>query len=99
MADWYESNWTQDESGVNNSSEKFVELCAEIERLIRGDAHMLINGNAGATARLILAQLAHKHGFGPPPVEPKIHKGNCDWCQAPSVLDEDGLCNDCSCPQ
>lgn len=65
MNDWYDNNWTQDEDGVNNSSELFLELRDEIERLIRADAHMLINGNAGATAGLILAQLAHKHNFGP----------------------------------
>jgi hypothetical protein len=51
--------------GRCNSSPRFLELCAEIERLIRGDAHMLIAGRADKTARLILAQLAHKHGVGP----------------------------------
>lgn len=58
-------NWTCDSKGRSNSSAKFEYLCDEVERLIRSDAHSLISGNAGSTARLIMAQLAHKHGMAP----------------------------------
>lgn len=51
-------DWTKD-------SPEFLRLCGEVERLIRGEAHSLISGNAGATARLIMAQLAHVHGLAP----------------------------------
>lgn len=60
----HEQDWTA-EGTVANSSEEFLRLCAEVERLIRGDAHMLISGRADATARLIMANLAHEHGLAP----------------------------------
>lgn len=60
-----EAEWTMDETGSSNSSEAFLSLCGEVERLIRSDAHALLSGNAGGTARLILAQLAHRHGLVP----------------------------------
>lgn len=60
-------DWTIDpHSGKLNSSRAFVTLCDEVESLIRADAHALIAGNAGSTARLIVAQLAHVHGLAPP---------------------------------
>lgn len=58
-------DWTSDENGRSNSSETFCKLCDEIERLIRNDAHSIVSGNAGSTARLIMAQLAHVHGLAP----------------------------------
>lgn len=59
-------DWTIDpKTGQSNSSDAFIALCNEVERLIRGDAHALISGNAGSTARLIVAQLAHVHGLAP----------------------------------
>jgi hypothetical protein len=58
-------DWTWNERGQSNSSPIFEKLCGEVERLIRSDAHSLINGNAGSTARLIMAQLAHVHGLKP----------------------------------
>ncbi len=59
-------DWTIDPAtNRSNSSAEFNRLCDEVERLIRGDAHMLISGQAGRTAGLIMAQLAHKHGLVP----------------------------------
>jgi DNA-binding NtrC family response regulator len=59
-------DWTTDKNtGRSNSSPQFMALVNEIERLIRSDAHALIAGNAGSTARLIMAQLAHKHHLRP----------------------------------
>lgn len=61
-----ERDWTVDPiSGCANSSRAYVELCGHIERLIRGDASNLIAGQAGRTAGLIMAQLAHVHGLRP----------------------------------
>lgn len=58
-------NWTCDASGRSNSSKAFTDTCDVVERIIRSDAHALISGNAGSTARLIVAQLAHDLGFAP----------------------------------
>lgn len=60
-----EADWTVAEDGRSNSSELFVELCRQVERLIRGDASMIVAGRADATACLIMAQLAHVHGLRP----------------------------------
>lgn len=59
------SDWTQDRNGRSNSSPEFRRLSAEVERIIRGDAFHIINGRADMTARLIMAQLAHKQNVGP----------------------------------
>ena len=56
-------DWTCNERGVSNSSEQYLRIVQTVERLIREDAWMLINGKADRTAGLIVAQLAHKHGF------------------------------------
>jgi hypothetical protein len=59
-------DWTVDpETGRSNSSARYKELVAVIERLIRDDAHMLLSGHAECTAGLILAHLTHKYGFAP----------------------------------
>ena len=61
-----ETDWTVNpETGRSNSSPLFKSLCAEVERLIRGDAHKLIGGRADMTAGLIMAQLAHVHHLAP----------------------------------
>lgn len=57
-------DWTA-KDGVSNSSEEYLRLVDIVERLIREDAHVLINGNVRETARLIMSQLAHKHNVGP----------------------------------
>jgi hypothetical protein len=54
-------HWTADpDTGVANSSVEFL-----FEWLIRNDAYALLSGAAGKTARLIVAQLAHKYRLGP----------------------------------
>lgn len=60
-----EQDWTTDEDGRANSSDLFLKLCDEVEGLIRADAHSLLAGRADATARLIMAQLAHVYGLAP----------------------------------
>lgn len=60
MTDW-ENDWTRDpETGRSNSSQEFLALVAEVERLIRN--HRL-GDNPRDTAVLIMAQLAHRHGL------------------------------------
>jgi len=63
----FEIDWTCDEKGVSNSSEKFIELSNAVAYLLNGECWNLMNGSAGrkATARLIMAQLAHKYNMEP----------------------------------
>lgn len=58
-------DWTCDSAGGSNSSDAFERLSAEIEVLIRQDAARLMSGRANDTARLILAQLAHRWHLSP----------------------------------
>jgi len=58
-------DWTMDEFGRSNASARFHNICAEVERLIRSDAHSLLAGRADSTARLIVAKLTHEYGFAP----------------------------------
>ena len=58
-------DWTCDSEGRSNSSDVFNHLATEIESCIRNDARRLMSGHANATARLILAQLAHKWHLAP----------------------------------
>lgn len=58
------THWTS-HNGWTNASPEFQRMCDEVERIIRSDAHSLINGHAQMTARLIMAQLAHVHGLAP----------------------------------
>lgn len=67
-----ERDWTCDRQGRSNASALFEKLCEEVERLIRDDARALIAGNAGSTARLIMAQLAHVHGLAPAAPPPEV---------------------------
>ena len=62
--EWFD--WTRAEDGRSNSSLAFQALCDEVERLIRGDAHVLIGGRADQTARMVMAHLAHEHHLSPP---------------------------------
>ena len=57
-------DWTA-ANGRTNSSPLFNELAGEIGFLIRDSAHSIVRGNTDAVGRLILAQLAHKHGLAP----------------------------------
>lgn len=70
-------NWTVAEDGRSNSSSTFLELVAETERIIRHSADALLSGNSFSVARLILGNLAHKHGFGPTPQHPPIPQHVC----------------------
>lgn len=59
-------DWTVDpKTGRTNASPKFLRLVAAVELLLRESGHSLVNGHADAVARLIVAQLAHKHGMRP----------------------------------
>ena len=59
-------HWTDNpKTGRSNDSPLFEELVVDVESIIRRDAHTLINGGANSTARLIVAQLAHRHGLAP----------------------------------
>ena len=58
-------DWTADVEGRSNSSPAYLALVREVERLIRSDAHQLIQGRADLTARLIVSMLAHGHGLAP----------------------------------
>jgi hypothetical protein len=64
--DWLTSDWTQSRLGVSNCSQDFRRLVTVVERIIREDAHALLAGRADETARLIVANLAHKYAMGPP---------------------------------
>lgn len=59
-----EIDWTV-KDGRANTSDEFHRICREVEQLIRNDAQFLIAGRADATAKLIMAQLAHKYHYGP----------------------------------
>lgn len=60
------TDWTRDPiTGRSNSSETFVFLCEEVEKLIRGSSADLINGRVNCVAGLIVTQLAHKHRLIP----------------------------------
>jgi hypothetical protein len=63
-----ESDWTVDpETGRCNSSAEFLRLEDEVARLLTSNGgQALSRAWARGAARLILAQLTHKHGFAPP---------------------------------
>lgn len=58
-------DWTA-AHGRSNSSALYLKIVAEVERMIRDSAYHLLAGRAEMTARLIVSQLAHKHGLRPP---------------------------------
>lgn len=60
-------DWTVDPaSGRSNASPEFEALVAEVGRLIRGGAGVCLASDwVAATARLVMAQLAHAHGLSP----------------------------------
>ena len=59
------ADWTQDANGVSNNSRPFLAAVDAVAYLIRNQGHALINGYHTSVARLIVAQLAHKHGLTP----------------------------------
>ncbi|MDP1718966.1 MAG: hypothetical protein Q8L24_00895 [bacterium] len=61
-----EVDWTVDpKTHCSNSSPEFRQLVSEVARLIKAEAYRLLNGQVESAAGLIMAQLAHKHGFAP----------------------------------
>ena len=63
-------DWTTGEDGVPNASAAFAKIADEVEAMIHESAHFLIDGRADEVARMIVArmivaQLAHKHGLRP----------------------------------
>lgn len=60
-------DWTVDPAtGRVNSSERFNRLEKEIGQMIRDSAHTLLGGGGtDCVAGMILARLAHRHGFTP----------------------------------
>ncbi len=62
--DYRTEDWTLKDNR-SNSSDEFLALCNEVERLIRDSAFHLISGQADMVAGLIMAQLAHVHGLVP----------------------------------
>lgn len=70
------TDWTRDAGGRQNSSPLFLRLCDAVELLIRNDANGLLNGRADVTAKLIMAQLAHRYGLGPEHQEPWFPPGS-----------------------
>lgn len=72
-------DWTANVEGRSNSSLAFHAIAATIERLIRDDAHMLISGRADKTARLIVAQMAHKFGMAPDEARPDFQEAMTRW--------------------
>lgn len=64
-----DDDWTKAKNGRTNSSKQFLFLVSEVESIIRGGAHSLINGQVNQVARVIMAQLAHRHGLRPAPQE------------------------------
>ena len=59
------NDWTKDENGNTNSSQKYIQCVNHVEQLLRDSAHTLIAGRADLVARLIVAQLAHVEELGP----------------------------------
>jgi hypothetical protein len=56
------SDWT---GGLAGTSPKFIELVADVERMIFDSAHALIHGDAASVARKIVGRLAYTHGLAP----------------------------------
>lgn len=74
-----EGDWTVDqETGRSNSSAAFNAAVDAVARLIRNSAHDLIGGRVESVATLIVAQLAHIHGFAPGRVSPESSEHQLD---------------------
>lgn len=58
-------DWTADEDGKCNSSERYEEIVKVVARAIRMGARDLLLGNTEAVARQIVSQLAHVHHLAP----------------------------------
>lgn len=59
-------DWTQDAEGRSNSSPEYRAIVDEVARLIRADGSGVFDERwVQSLARLIVSQLAHKHGMTP----------------------------------
>lgn len=59
-------DWTVDPSTDGSiSSPEFLRLCEAVEKIIKGSAFDLSQGNTTIVAVLIMAKLAHEHGLAP----------------------------------
>lgn len=59
-------DWTIDPvTGRSNSSGRYEALVNDVEQLILDSGSSLIRGYTNGVARLIVSQLAHKHGMKP----------------------------------
>ncbi len=58
-------DWTASPASVSNDSPLYLDLIAEVDRLIREGAHSLITGHSAQVARLIVSHLAHGRGLAP----------------------------------
>ncbi len=57
-----EKNWTQGRDGRSNSSHAYLALVRAVEELL---CDHRLGTPTKSTARLIVSQLAHKHGMAP----------------------------------
>ena len=74
-----EVDWTVDpETHRSNSSPEFRQLVSEVARLIKAEAHSLLNGHVESAAGLIMAQLAHKYGLAPRKVAVQFAESNSE---------------------
>ena len=65
-------DWTRVKSGRSNSSPAFEAAVADVYRTIRENGGWNLGSQwLQGTARLIVARLAHVHGFRPPRRSPK----------------------------
>lgn len=83
------SDWTRGADGRANTSELYLKLVGEVERLIRGQAHALIGGAADTVARLIVSQLAHEHGMVPAERERALLEA-LTWCSGAADFAPEG---------
>lgn len=58
-------DWTANTDGTSNSSDEFYRLAGAVGDLIQSRAHDIVGGKADRVARLIVANLAHRHDLAP----------------------------------
>ncbi len=58
-------DWTRGAENRSNTAPLFLQLCDDIERVIRNSGQALINGQANTVACLIMAKLAHDCDLAP----------------------------------
>ena len=73
VAEKIKKDWTV-KDGLANSSEVYLSLVNEVDRIIRESGDELICGLHKHVARMIVAQLAHKHGLTVPETALSIYE-------------------------